>query len=298
VPTIDGLWHSTAMGPDYDRLLEPLQRLFGATVMHDLVSDDPAVGRRGGMVWLGDNAIEIGAPLGERSPVRGFVERLGGGMHSLALRLADVEAIEALEERFEREGIEVAAAIGDDVRFTRPSCTGGLLLEWSARRTDDDPRFGYELPSAPPPCVAPVVRYGFVTAAVVDPIATADQLAALFGTDVVRSDARAAAGAVGAVVSLVDSLLLLLVLPDEQRSWPWGHRPRRPRFHGHGLVVEDLKASLEALAAVGVGAVAELEGAALLDPRAVPVPTFLSEHLLEGDPRLGGAEPAGGVDGV
>jgi hypothetical protein len=286
VAVIDGLWHSTAMGADYDRLLEPLQRLFGAVVMHDHTSHDPAVGRRGGMVWLGDNSIEIGAPVGERSPVRGFVERFGAGMHSIALRLADADAIAELRERLDGRGIAVTAAIGDDVLFTHPSATGGLLLEWSARRTDDDPRFGHALPSAPPACVAPVSRYGFVTAAVADPSATAHQLAELFGTDVVRDDPGARPGEVAAAVSLVDCLLVLLSMPGDAGASPWSSLPRRPRFHGHGLVVTDLPASLGALERVGVRPVAQLEDAVLLDPGATPVPTLLCERPLAGDPRL------------
>src|SRR3974390_3210627 len=164
---IDGLWHATAMGADYFGLLEPLEDLFGAVVMHDTASKEPEVGRRGGMIWLGDNSIEIGAPLGERSPVRGFVERLGGGMHSIAVRVSDIEATRA---RLIGEGMHPTADIGGQVFFTPPSDCDGLLLEWSSMHTDDDPRFGHRLP---PPRrliepVAPVRHYGFVTAAVVD----------------------------------------------------------------------------------------------------------------------------------
>jgi len=289
VAHIDGLWHATVMGADYDRLLDPLRRLFGAVVMHDLTSEDPRVGRRGGMVWLGDNSVEIGAPVGERSPIRGFVERMGGGMHSIALRLPDVAAFAALRERLAADAVEVAVALGDDVLFTHPRSTGGLMLEWSARRTDDDPRFGHELPaelpSERPPAVAPVARYGFVTAVVADPVRTAEQLAGLFGTDVVRAVPGAAAGEIAAAVSLVDCMLVLFALPDGSGAWPWGTPPDRARFHGHGLVVDDLAASLDALERVGVGVVAELEDAVLLDPLALPVPTFLSERPLAGDPR-------------
>jgi hypothetical protein len=287
VATIDGLWHSTAMGADYDALLTPLRRLFGAVVMHDLTSEDPAVGRRGGMVWLGDNSVEIGAPVGERSPVRSFVERMGGGMHSLALRLPDIAAVAALDDELASAGIDVAVAIGDDVRFTHPSGTGGLLLEWSARRTDDDPRFGHSLPHDPPACVAPVARYGFVTAAVADPTATAEQLAELFGTEVVRDAPAAAPGQIAAAVSLADCLLVLMALPDGPDTWPWGSAPSRPRLHGHGLVVDDLAAALDALGEVGVTAAGELEGAVLLRGGSLAVPTFLTDRLLDGDPRHG-----------
>jgi hypothetical protein len=284
VARIDGLWHSTAMEASYEELLEPLQRLFGAVVMHDHVMEIPSVGRRGGMVWLGDNSIEIGTPVGEHSPVRGFVERLGGGMHSLAVRVSDMAATKTWLRECDAA---IVAEIDDDVCFTRPADTAGLLVEWSAMHTDDDPRWGFSLePRARPP-VAPVERYGFVTAAVEEPVAAAGRLADLFGVDVLREE-DAAPGEVGAVVSLVDCLLVLFALPADEASWPWGRIPTRPRFHGHGLVVEDLGTALAALEAEGVRPVATLEHAVLLDPAVVRLPTFLCDELLGGDPRREG----------
>jgi hypothetical protein len=283
--SIDGLWHSTAMGAHYDALFGPLARLFGAVVMHDRNSLDPAVGRRGGMVWLGDNSIELGEPIGEASPVRSFVERLGGGMHSAALRIDDVATVRA---RLAAHGVDVASEYGDAVLFTRPAHTGGLLFEWSAMHTDDDPRWGYELPApafAAPTPVAPVRQYAFVTAVVVDPVATAARLASLFGTAVLRAASGAGPGEIGAVVSLVDCILVLFALPAERRMWPWGTAPGRTRFHGHGLLVDDLDASLAALRAAGVATAGRLEHCAFLDPEALPLPTFLCDRLFDEDPR-------------
>ena len=285
MPHIDGLWHSTIMGPDYDEILEPLQRLFGAVVMHHQYSEAPEVGRSGGMIWIGDNSVEIGAPVGPQSPVRKFVERLGGGMHSMALRVADVPAIDAMKTRFAGLDVNVVATIGDQVFFTAPADTGGLLLEWSAMQTDDDPRFGYDLPSEPPESAVTVANYGFVSAVVEDPIATADQLAALFGTDVVRTSPDAGPGEIGAIVSLVDNLLVLFALPADDGSWPWGPTPTRPRFHGQGLVVDDLDRALAALGDAEVHPGRSFENFVLLESPALPAPTFLSDGFLLGDPR-------------
>jgi hypothetical protein len=288
MPHIDGLWHSTIMGPDYDALLAPLHELFGAVVMHHTYSEAPEVGRSGGMIWIGDNSIEIGAPVGERSPVRKFVERLGGGMHSMALRITDVPAVDAMKARCADRGIDVVATIGDEVFFTAPADTHGLLLEWSAMRTDDDPRFGYALPATSPvpeAPAAPATYYGFVSAVVADPAAAAEQLAELFGTEVVRLTPDAAPGEIAAIVSLVDNLLVLFALPADPGDWPWGAAPTRARFQGQALVVDDLDASLAALDAAGVRAVGELEHFALLDPSALPAPTYLGDRLLPEDPR-------------
>jgi hypothetical protein len=272
VSHIDGLWHATAMGPDYDGLLGPLQRCFGAVVMHDHVSEDPAVGRRGGMIWIGDNSIEIGAPVGPHSPVRGFVEKLGGGMHSIALRVADAAET---RQRLAEHGVEPVADVSDDIFFTRPAATAGLLLEWSATHTDDDPRWGFPLAERVVAPIAPATQYAFVTAAVSDPPAVAAQLATLFGTDVLRLTPGAGPDEIAAIVSLGDCLLVLH--PTSGRT----------RFHGQGLVVDDLDAALAALADAGIRAVGSLDDMVLLDPDALPLPTYLGARLLPEDPRLG-----------
>jgi hypothetical protein len=282
VAHIDGLWHATAMAADYDSLLTPFQRLFGAVVMHDHVSEDPAVGRRGGMIWIGDNSIEIGAPVGERSPVRGFVEKMGGGMHSIALHVADASET---RRHLAGHGIEPAAFVSDDIFFTRPGDTDGLLIEWSATNTDDDPRWGFPLRDRVVAPIAPALQYSFVSAAVPDPAAVAGRLATVFGTEVVRSTPGAGPDEIAAVVSLLDSVLVLFALPDDPGAWPWGRPPTRPRFHAQGLVVADLDAALGALDGAGVGTAGRLEGMVLLDQAAGPVPTFLAGELLPEDPR-------------
>jgi hypothetical protein len=280
---IRGLWHATAMARDYDGLLGPLQRLFGAVVMHDHVSEDPAVGRRGGMVWLGDNSIEIGAPAGDRSPVRRFVDDWGGGMHSVAVGVDDAAAA---RQRLAGLGVEPIAAVSDDIFFTRPGDTAGILLEWSATLTDDDPRAGATLTPLPSPPVVDVEQYAFISGFVADPLGVASRLAQLFGTDVVRLVPDAAPDRIAAIVSLVDCLLVLFPMPatDTARRL-WGQEVARPRLHGHGLRVSDLDAAQAALAGQGVEAVAEVDGLVLLDPSALPIPTFLCEQLLPEDPR-------------
>lgn len=282
---IDGLWHSTAMADDYLTLLEPLEALFGAVVMHDQASEEPEVGRRGGMVWLGDNAIEIGSPLGPESPVRNFVRKFNGGMHSIAVRVSDIEYT---RQRLVNLGLHPMADIAGQVFFTPPSDSDGLMLEWSMMQTDDDPRFGYDLP-LPRRDVQPVAqprRYAFVTAVVADPMATAERLAMLFGTDVLRRTPRARSGEICAIVGLVDCLLVLFRLPDDGEAWPWGPRPTRPRYHGQGLVVDNLQRSLAALDQAGVRAAGQLEQAVFLDAEAVPIPTYVTEGFLAEDSRL------------
>ena len=67
------MFHATAMVRDYEAAVAPLTRLFGARVLHDTIEEDPAIGRRGGMMWLGDGSIEVGEPAGPDSPVTRFL---------------------------------------------------------------------------------------------------------------------------------------------------------------------------------------------------------------------------------
>jgi len=288
VAHIERLWHATAMAADYDELYGPLERLFGAVVMHDTRSELPGVGRRGGMIWIGDNSIEIGSPLGEASPVRNFVERWGGGMHSLAVGIADLDAT---IERLAGLGVEKLADATPGIIFTKPAQTAGLLLEWSAHHTDDDPRWGFPLRERRVPPLLDVQQMAFVTALVPDPIAAGERLAELFGTDVVRRVPDAGPGQVGAVVSLVDNVLVLVRLPEGGvRKEDWGQDINRARFHAIGLRVPDLRAATDALAGAGIGvgpAIDGVEGSVLVASDELRVPVYLCEELLPEDPRRG-----------
>jgi catechol 2,3-dioxygenase-like lactoylglutathione lyase family enzyme len=277
------MFHATAMGPDYDAMLDPLARLFGARVMHRQQLEPP-VGRDGGMVWIGDNSIEIGAPFGHDSPVAGFVERFGGGMHSVAVQVADLAAT---LRRVEPLGVEVAARISPEIVFTRPGATAGLVLEWASHVQDDDPRWGAALlPFTEPPVVA-VDRMAFVAAVVADPVADGRRLAEVLDTELVDYGDGLGPDAPRVALDLGDSMLALYPLPpDEETSLAiWGGHHTRARCLALALSVVDQRVAERALAAEGV--VVHHRGA---DGRAVlvdglPFPVVLTETLLPGDPR-------------
>ena len=140
------MFHATAMGPDYDGIFEPAGPAVRCRVLHRQQLPEP-VGRDGGMTWIGDNSIEIGAPYGEGSSVATFVERLGGGMHSVAVQVPDLAATLA---RLEPLGVEVASRISDEIVFTRSGGTAGLVLEWASHVQDDDPRWARRCPRSWP----------------------------------------------------------------------------------------------------------------------------------------------------
>ena len=89
-------FHTTAMVADYERTRDALIRLVGLRVLEDSRIEDPAIGRRGGMAWVGDNIIEIGEPIVEGGAVDRFVQRFGSHMSSIAVQVADIDATVAV----------------------------------------------------------------------------------------------------------------------------------------------------------------------------------------------------------
>ena|SRR5436190_2729957 len=279
------MFHATAMGQSYDAIVDPLARLFGCRVLHDNEIPIAGIERRGGMTWIADNSIEIGQPLGETSVVRRFVDRFGGGMHSVAVQVDDLDAALARAEQF---GVRVASRIDWGLAFTSPRDTSGLLIEWFSKRQDDDPRWGAP---EPPFVVEPVVRprhVAYVAAIVADPAATAEQLGDVLDTETSVFDAGGATDTVAAAVDLGDCMLALFPVPrsagDSQRVWGAVHD--RPRCLALGLTVDDLTSAVDALRDAGVDVHHRgPDGSFVLDPARLPFPVVLADQLLPGDSR-------------
>ncbi len=268
------MFHATAMGPSYDTILEPLQRLFGCRVLHDQQMATPGIERRGGMTWIGDNSIEIGEPLGDTSPVHRFLERFGGGMHSVAVQVAGTEA--ALE-RAASFGVRVADRPLPGIAFTRPGDTAGLLFEWNDQVQADDPRWGAELPPMYTRPVVNVSQFAFVGALVSDPLADGQHLSRILGVDLtVFGEGAADVPQVG--LNLGDCTLALYRVPSAAESETvWGAVHDRPRCLVAGFVVDDLARAEEALGAEGIGIRRRpMKGQALLEPAGLPFPIILT----------------------
>jgi catechol 2,3-dioxygenase-like lactoylglutathione lyase family enzyme len=280
------MFHATAMGPDYDAILGPLAHLFGCRVMHRQQLERP-VGRDGGMTWIGDNSIEIGAPYGSDSAVRAFVERFGGGMHSVAVQVHDLATT---MRRLEPLGVEVATRIGPEIVFTRPGATAGLVLEWASHVQDDDPRWGAPpLPYVEAPVVA-VERMAFVAALVRDPVANGRRLAEVLDTRVVEYGDGETLGpdVPHAGLDLGDSVLALYPVPESEAvsRAVWGGHHERPRCIALALSVADQAVAEGALAPEGITVHHRCaDGRVVLDPSVLPFPVVLTEQLLPGDPR-------------
>lgn len=82
--------------------------------------------------YAGAQRIELVEPAADDSPVSGFLERRGGGLHHLAYRVADVaRAIEVLRAGGVRLIDEAPrpGAHGTRIAFVHPKSTGGVLTE-------------------------------------------------------------------------------------------------------------------------------------------------------------------------
>lgn len=278
-------FHTTAMVADYERTRDALAWLVGSRALEDHRYEDPAIGRRGGMTWIGDNSIELGEPIVAGGAVDRFVQRFGSHMSSIAVQVADTDAtiahLEALDCR-------VASRIDGDIVFTDPRTTAGVVIEWYGGRSPNDPRFGTPIPPYSVQPLLDVTQMAFGGAVVDDPDAAADRLAELFGTTVTFRDRGAPTGRARAGVSLADMTLALFSLPrDAQESTRlWGHVYDRAQTSSLGVRVRDLGAALEALVAADVALVRHDEHGIVVHPDATGgVVLVVVDTLLPGDPR-------------
>ena len=78
------------------------------------------------------SGIELLAPLSAGSPVSGFLDKLGAGIHHVTLRVQDLDAeLKRLKDAGVRLINEepVPGAGGCRIAFVHPKATGGVLLE-------------------------------------------------------------------------------------------------------------------------------------------------------------------------
>ncbi|MEM3622563.1 MAG: methylmalonyl-CoA epimerase [Candidatus Bathyarchaeia archaeon] len=84
----------------------------------------------------GETRIELLEPLGSDSPVAKFLENRGEGIHHIAVKVANINAV--LED-FKRKGVVLVddkprmGAEGAKIAFIHPKSTKGVLLELITR---------------------------------------------------------------------------------------------------------------------------------------------------------------------
>jgi hypothetical protein len=272
------------MVADYERTRDALAWLVGSRALEDHRYEDPRIGRRGGMTWIGDNSIELGEPIVADGAVDRFVRRFGSHMSSIAVQVWDIEATIA---HLDAVGVRVASRIDDVIVFTDPKTTAGVVIEWYGGQSPNDPRFGTPIPPYPVEPLLDVTHMAFGGAVVDDPPAAAQRLAVVFGLPVTFLDPSAPAGSPRAGVSLGDMTLALFSLPDAQSSAGlWAHVYERAQTSSLGIKVPDLAAALAQLDSAGVPLVRHDETMIVVQPDAAGgVILVVVEEFLPGDPR-------------
>ncbi|MFN6963755.1 MAG: methylmalonyl-CoA epimerase [Pyrinomonadaceae bacterium] len=102
----------------------------GLENVHTETVDDQKV--RVAMLPVGESRIELLEPTSEDSPISKFLEKRGGGIHHIAVRVDDIrEALARLRSQGARL-IDEEPRVGAEgclVAFVHPSSSGGVLLE-------------------------------------------------------------------------------------------------------------------------------------------------------------------------
>ena len=102
----------------------------GLENVHTEVVEDQKV--KVAMLPLGESRIELLEPTSDDSPISKFIEKRGGGIHHIAIEVADIEASLA---KLKAQGMRLidevprTGAEGCLVAFVHPSSTNGVLLE-------------------------------------------------------------------------------------------------------------------------------------------------------------------------
>ena len=115
---------------ELDPALELYRDSFHLQLAHREVLEDQGV--EAVLMDVGENHVELLAPLGPETPVGRFLARQGPGLHHVAYQVPDIDATLAalrqaglaLIDEQPRTGIR-----GSRVAFLHPRATGGVLTE-------------------------------------------------------------------------------------------------------------------------------------------------------------------------
>jgi methylmalonyl-CoA epimerase len=125
---IKGIHHLTVAVRDAEAARATFETLFGARA--DEARDVTPFGVRVRDMSLGDDVLQMAAPLGENSPIMRFVERRGEGFYNLALEVDDLDgAVSELAERGIKVSEPIEATPGLRSAFVTMAATHGLSIQ-------------------------------------------------------------------------------------------------------------------------------------------------------------------------
>ena len=129
---IGRLNHVAIAVPDLEAAAAQYRGMLGATVRPP--QDEPDHGVRVVFIDLPNTKIELLSPLGEASPIAGFLAKNpGGGIHHICYEVADILAardhLKAAGARVLGSGEPKTGAHGKPVLFLHPKDFNGCLVE-------------------------------------------------------------------------------------------------------------------------------------------------------------------------
>ena len=122
--------HVAMVVKNTDETVELMTRLFGFEV-GDILNDSKA-GFKSTMISKAAVTLELIEPVGPEGMMQKFVEKRGGGLHHISVRVSDLEAE---MERLRAAGVQFVSEepiqVNDTskVAFIHPRSTNGLLIE-------------------------------------------------------------------------------------------------------------------------------------------------------------------------
>lgn len=129
--SIGRLNHVGIATPSIEKSVALYRDLLGATKIHDPI-ELPAQGVRVCFVDTPNSQIELVEPLGENSPIHGFLAKNpAGGQHHICFEVPDIhEAAADMEAKGAKVlGAPRIGAHGTMVIFVHPKDMGGVLVE-------------------------------------------------------------------------------------------------------------------------------------------------------------------------
>jgi methylmalonyl-CoA epimerase len=115
---------------DLDAAIALYERSYEMTLAHRETVIDQGV--EAALLDVGENHVELLAPLGDDTPVGKFLAKKGPGLHHVAYQTSDIEAELARLKAAGMELIDLTPRVGirnSRVAFLHPKSSGGVLTE-------------------------------------------------------------------------------------------------------------------------------------------------------------------------
>jgi methylmalonyl-CoA/ethylmalonyl-CoA epimerase len=126
----DRIDHIGVAVEEIDASLKLYRDLFELDVAHREVVREQGV--EAVLLVLGENHVELLAPLGPDTPVGRFLAKNGPGLHHVAYQVSDIDSTLAALKRAGTELIDERPRVGirdSRVAFLHPRASGGVLTE-------------------------------------------------------------------------------------------------------------------------------------------------------------------------